>query len=420
VPSDVRWLIKRGLKVEVEASPTRVFSDAEYKKSGARILNRFREAGLLLGIKGPRIDTLYPGRVYMTFSHTIKGQRHNMPLLGACLEGNITLVDYEKIVDARGKRLVYFGRFAGICGLIDSLHYFGKKLEWEGVRNPFSGIRPAYKYASLKEARKAVSGLGNKIGEEGFDKNLSPFIIGITGHGRVSAGVQEILECLNPAEIHPRDMSGFLKHERQVRRRIYKIVFLREEKFRSKNGKNFYFEEYLKNPQNFRSNMEAYLPYINMLIHTSYWDKRYPRMVTKPMIRRLSRKKAFRLKLISDISCDVNGSIELTHKTTQQESPVFTYDPEKETFTDGYRSRGIAILAVDNLPSELPRDASAEFSALIRDYVYQVAAHGAREVTGHVAIPAEVRRAVITEGNDLTDNYRYMAKWLKQKTVLQS
>ena len=96
VPSDVKWLVKRGLKVEVESSPMRVFSDAEYKKSGARVLDRFREAGLLLGIKGPRIDTLYSGRVYMTFSHTIKGQRHNMPLLGACLEENITLIDYEK------------------------------------------------------------------------------------------------------------------------------------------------------------------------------------------------------------------------------------------------------------------------------------------------------------------------------------
>ena len=265
-----------------------------------------------------------------------------------------------------------------------------------------------------------MSGLDNKIKRGAFDKNLSPFIIGITGHGRVSSGVQEILECVSPTEIHPRDMSEFFKAKKQTCKKIYKIVFLREEKLRSKNGKNFYFEEYLKNPQNFQSNMEAYLPYINMLIHTSYWDKHYPRMVTKSMIQKLSRKKAFRLKLISDISCDVNGSIELTYKTTTQEHPVFTYSPEKKSFTDGYKSRGIAILAVDNLPSELPRDASAEFSALIRDYVYQVAAHGAREVTEHVAIPAEVRRAVITEGNDLTDNYRYMEKWLKQKTVLQS
>ncbi len=412
-PSDVKWLVKRGVKVEIESSPRRAFKDNEYKAAGAKILNRFRNATLLLGIKGPPVEGLYPNKIYMVFSHTVKGQSHNMPLLKACLKKNTTLIDYEKIVDLQGKRLVYFGRFAGICGLIDSLHYLGKRLEREGLKNPFSLIQPTYRYGSLKEVKKAVAELGDKIRTKGFIKRLSPFIIGITGHGRVSGGVQEILEPLNPIEIHPRDMTRFIKHQKRMRHKIYKIVFLREEKFRSKDGKGFYFEEYLKNPKRFESNLDAYLPYLNMLIHTSYWDSRYPRLVTKKMIDKLSRNKPFRLRFIADISCDVNGSIELTYKTTTISNPIFTYDPHNKKFAGGDSPQGIGILAVDNLPAELPKDASREFSGLIRDYVYQIAIHGARDITNHAALPTEIRRAVIIQGGKITRDFKHLKKWVK-------
>ncbi len=205
----------------------------------------------------------------------------------------------------------------------------------------------------------------------------------------------------------------FVKHQKGMRRKIYKIVFLREEKFRSKNGKGFYFEEYLKNPGKFESNLDRYLPYLNILIHTSYWDTRYPRMVTKKMVGKLSRKKPFRLSFICDISCDINGSIELTYKSTTIGNPAFTYEPKKEKYADGYKREGVSILAVDNLPAELPKDASEEFSNLIRDYIYQIAVHGVREVTNHVAIPAEIRKAVIVQSGKLTESFRYLAKCIR-------
>ena len=412
-PDDVYWLLKRGIKVEVEASPSRVFKDKEYKKAGAKIVHKFQKARLLVGVKGPRAEDLYPHTIYMTFSHTMKGQKHNMSLLKSCLKNDVTLVDYEKIVDSHGKRLVYFGRFAGICGLVDSLHYLGEKLEWEGRTNPFSLIQPAHRYGSLKSMKKAMVRLKKEIRTKGFSKRLSPFIIGITGHGNVSAGVQEMLEPLKPIEIHPRDMTEFIRRHRGMRHKIYKIVFLREEKFRAKDGKGFYFEEYLKNPEKFESNLDIYLPYINMLIHTSYWDKRYPRIVTKKMINELGRKKTSRLEFIEDISCDIKGGIELTYKTTTQDNPTFTYEPKKKIFLDGYKHRGISILAIDNLPSELPRDASREFSGVIRDYVYQIAAHGVRNLTRHVAIPVEIRKAIITQGGKLNKDFEYMSKWVK-------
>ncbi len=415
IPRDAGWLIKRGIPVEVEHNSRRVFSDREYRKYGATVVDRFQKATLLVGVKGPQVSDLYKNKIYMIFSHTIKGQCENMSFLKACLAKKITLVDYEKMVDSRGKRLVYFGRFAGVCGIIDSLHYLGKKLEWKGLKNPFSSIQPAYKYKSLKAAKLAFNEVAQQIRHQGFGKNLSPFIIGITGHGNVSKGVEEIIDLLNPIEIHPRDMLQFIRYQRKISHKLYKIVFLKEEKLRSKNGKGFYFEEYLKNPRHFESNLDNYLGYLNIFIHTSYWDKRFPRMITRKMVHNLAKKELFRLEFIGDISCDVNGSVELTYKTTTPLNPTFTYIPQKRKFVDGYKSEGITVLAVDNLPAELPKDASIEFSSLIREYVYQIAAHGVRDLTRHMAFPAEIRRAVITEEGKLTRDFSYLRNCLFEK-----
>lgn len=411
-PSDVGWLVKRGINVEVESNHTRVFSDSEYRRGGAKVLDKLQKASLLVGVKEPSLDSLSRDKICMTFSHTSKGQTNNMPLLKVCLKNKVTLIDYEKIVDLHGRRLVYFGRFAGICGLVDSLHYLGKKLEWQGIKNPFSKLEPAHKYSSLESLKKAMAAVDRHIMRQGFEKRMSPFIIGITGHGNVSKGVQEILGTLSPIEVHPKDMLKFVKHQKWMRHNIYKIVFLREEKFRSKDGMEFYFEKYLEYPKKFESNLDVYLPHLNIFIHTSYWDKIYPRMVTKEMIHKLYRKKQFRLNFIGDLSCDVDGSIELTHKTALPLSPTFTYNPKSKEFVDGYESPGITILAVDNLPSELPKDASIEFSSLVREYVYQIAEHAIKDITRHVAIPGEIRRAVITERGKFTKSFNYMNKFI--------
>jgi len=410
-PADVKWLVGKGIPVEVESNPDRIFKDAEYKRNGARIVDRFRNALLLVGIKEPAID-LYRDKIYMVFSHTAKGQPRNSPLLRAFIEKKATLIDYEKITDLYGNRIVFFGRFAGICGMVDSLYYFGRKLQLRGIKNPFLSIKPSYKYNSLKALKQAMTQLYLDIKKKGFDRRLSPFIIGISGRGNVAKGVEEILALLNPVDIHPKDMFRFIRHQKRFRNKIYKIVFFREEKFRSKAGRGFYFEEYLKYPERFESNMDKYLPYLNILVHTSYWEKHYPRIVTKDIIHKLARKKPFRLRFIGDIACDINGSIELTYKATTSGEPVFTYDIKKKEFSDGYKAGGISVMAVDNLPSELPKDASAEFSSLIHDYVYQIAVHGAKDMTRHVALPSEIRKAVVVERGRLTKDFRYLKKIL--------
>jgi alpha-aminoadipic semialdehyde synthase len=316
VPSDVEWLVDRSVRVEVESTRNRIFSDKEYRKNGAMIVDKIRDATLLIGIKEPRVHDLHANKIYMVFSHTAKGQIHNMPLLKACIRKKITLIDYERIIDLYGTRLIFFGRFAGICGIVDSLHYLGKKLSWKGIENPFSIIQPAYTYESLDVLKENLTEVNEQMRQKGFVKELSPFIVGITGHGNVSRGVQEILDLLRPVEIHPSNMLEFIEHQKKQRHRINKIVFLREEKFRASNGKGFYFEEYLKQPRKFESNLDVYLPYINMLVHTAYWDNKFPRLVPKKMIDSLSKKEPFRLEFVGDLSCDIKGSIELTYKAT--------------------------------------------------------------------------------------------------------
>ncbi|MEA3489877.1 MAG: hypothetical protein U9R44_06030 [Candidatus Omnitrophota bacterium] len=411
-PSDVRWLAEKGIKVVVESSSLRGFQDDEYREAGAKVVKTARRASVLVGIKEPKLENVLDDKIYMIFSHTAKGQSHNMPLLKKFLKKKVTLIDYEKVTDLYGKRLVFFGRFAGICGMVDSLHYCAAKLKWKGIDTPFTGLKPAWKYTSLNELKKDIGRTGRRIKLKGFNREITPFIIGITGCGNVSKGAQEILEELDPVEIHPRDFDRFMERKKYKRNKIYKVIFFREEKIRARNGRNFYFEEYLQKPGNFESNLDRYLPHLKMLVHTSYWDRRYPRVVPKAMLRDLYRRKDFRLEFITDISCDVKGSIEVTDRTTTPGDPVFTYDPGNNKYTGGYESDGVTILAVDNLPAELPKDSSEHFGKLMRDYVYQVALRGPNGTADDPAIPGEIRRAVITRKGKLTDGYRYLGKYL--------
>ncbi|MDP8298535.1 MAG: hypothetical protein P9L88_01325 [Candidatus Tantalella remota] len=409
-PSNVKWLIDQGLKVEVVSCPKRIFEDKEYRDAGATVVKKTKKANFMVGIKAPEPENLLPGKVYMIFSHTMKGQRDNISLLKEMLKKGVTLIDYEKIRDNRGKRIVFFGRFAGICGLVDSLHYYGKKMALKGIKTPFLQIKPSWKYRDLEHLKEGVSKVGEIIATKGLSKRITPFIIGMIGRGNVSSGAQEVLALMNSIEVHPQDMRKFIRSKNDDGKHIYSIVFYREEKLRHKAKKKFYFEEYLDHPGVFESNMDKYISELNMLVNTSYWDDHYPRLITKKMIQTCSKRKNFRLQFISDISCDVEGAVELTYKTTTQKKPVYTYDPVTNSFKDGVNSRGISILAIDNLPTELPADSSENFSDIIREYVYQVAAHGSKDIVDHIALPREIREATITQRNSLTDSYQYL-KW---------
>ncbi|MFH1645642.1 MAG: hypothetical protein ABIB11_04395 [Candidatus Omnitrophota bacterium] len=414
-PNDVRWLINHGIKVEVESSTTRIFKDKEYVNAGAKLVERVEKAKLILGIKEPDISHLHRDSIYMIFSHTVKGQAYNMPLLKAFINKNITLIDYERITDLNDKRLVYFGDFAGICGMCDSLSYYGRKLELKDIENPFSAIKPSYEYKSLDDMKEAVSELGHTIKRIGFKHGLTPFIIGITGHGHVSSGVREILDLLNPIEIHPKNIKDFVVTHRNMSKSVYTIVFQKEEKLRSKRINKFDYEEYVAHPSRYESNLDRYIPYINILMHGAYWDKHYPKMVTKRMVNKIYRRKPLRLGFIADISCDIEGGIELTYKTTTASSPVFTYLPSMDRYIDSIAGEGVTILAVDNLPAELPRDSSRAFSRLIKEYTHSIARTAVKDMSCYELLPLEVRKAVVIENGSLTPAFNYLDKYIHDK-----
>jgi alanine dehydrogenase len=412
-PEDVSWLLKRKIPVEIESSSIRIFNDKTYKRAGAKIVSRFQKAKFLIGIKEPDPKDLLADRLYALFSHITKGQPRNRVLLKTFLKKRVTLIDYEHMTDARRNRTVYFGRFAGICGMIDSLHFLGKRRLIQGYTTPLSFLRRALDYGSYEKAKRHLRWVGQEIRRAGFDPRLSPFIIGITGHGNVARGAEEVLDLFHPIEVHPQDMASFIRHQKKRTRQVYKIMLQREEKLRSKKRKGFYFEDYLEHPKRYESNLDHYLPLLNMLINASYWDRRFPRLVPESMVRKLYRRKnKFRLGLIGDLTCDVRGTIEITKKATDPGNPTYVYHPKTGKIEDGIAGEGIAILAVDQLPCEFPEDASREFSSQIRDYVYQIASHGATDITQHVALPAEIRRGVIMEKGKFTPAFKYMRRYV--------
>ncbi|MCP5007472.1 MAG: hypothetical protein GY941_26580 [Planctomycetes bacterium] len=406
-PRDIAWLVKKGIRVEVAQSKLRIYKDSQYQRAGARIVTKFQNARLLIGIKEPPIDTLIPNTVYMVFSHTAKGQDYNRKLLCAFVRKKITLIDYEHITGSLGQRLAYFGRFAGICGMIDTLHVFGQKQKLLGISSPFSGLKNAVSYRNYRSATSALNLVGEEIRKRGFGKMLAPFVIGILGHGNVSQGAQEVLELLGATDIHPRDMGALTQARTCHKKSIYKLIFKREEKLRSKKGKNFYFEEYLNYPNRFESNLDTFLPYLNILVNASYWDSRYPRLLPERMLRNHSRiNPDFRLSVIGDLSCDINGTVEITRQVTTPSDPAYVYDPTSGKIHNDLSQKGIALMAIDNLPCEFPRESSTEFAEQIRDFVYQIAAHGIIDVTNHNALPSAIRNAVISQNGSLASKFK--------------
>jgi alpha-aminoadipic semialdehyde synthase len=410
-PRDVAWLVKKKIKVEVASSSLRIYEDSQYRRSGAKIVPKFQKANLLVGIKEPPVDTLIPNSIYMVFSHTAKGQEYNQRLLATFLKKKITLIDYEHITDSLGQRLVYFGRYAGICGMIDTLHVFGQKVKLQGIPNPFSDLKNAVYYGNYGSAKTALDRVVEKIQRKGLDKKLVPFVIGILGHGNVSRGAQELLEHMGAVNIHPKDIELLPRNRTYHKKKIYKLVFQREEKFRSKKGKSFYFEEYLNHPERFESNLDKLLPFLNILVNASYWDRRYPRLLPEAMLRKLYRTKPdFRLSVIGDLTCDIRGTIEITRRVTTPSEPAFVYDPVSRKINNDLSHSGIAVMAIDNLPCEFPKESSMEFAEQIRDYVYQIAAHGVIDVTNHNALPNVIRNAVVTQNGRLTRRFKYLKK----------
>lgn len=412
VPVHITKLIAdEGLEFSVENSAKRVFTNDEYKDTGATVTDDLSDCQVIFGVKEIPVERLEKDKTYIYFSHVIKGQSHNMPMLKRLMELNCTLIDYEKVVDEMGRRLIFFGRYAGLAGMINSLWSLGKRLEEFGLDTYFLDIAQTYNYHSLDEARKVISKVGQKIIEKGLPAELKPLVIGFTGYGNVSQGAQEIASLLPVKEILPDELISLQKHAHLPNNIVYKVVFKEEHLFEPINPDDkFDLQDYYQHPEKYKSKFEKYLPHLTILVNCIYWDPKYPRLLTKDFTGQLFKDGKPKLTVVGDITCDPDGSVEITHRGTEIENPVFVYNPDTGKPSDGFKGDGMLVMAVDILPSELPRDASQFFSEVLWRYVAPIAKADYDQPFESVCLPAPIKKATILYKGEFTPEYEYLKK----------
>lgn len=403
---------QHGIQVIVQPSPQRAFSAAEYEAAGAQIQEDLSGCPVVLGIKEIPKGAFLPGQAYIFFAHVIKGQPFNMPMLQRMLDLGCTLIDYEKVTDDAGRRLIFFGWHAGVAGMLETLWALGQRLAWQGIANPFTSLRRAYDYHDIAEAKEAVQQIGEAIRRDGLPATLAPLTIGVAGYGNVARGVWEILDLLPVQRVQPGDLRDLaaLRYSTNV---IYATTF-REEHLAAPLAADaaFDLQHYYATPRAYRSNFEQYLPHLSVLVNAIYWDPRYPRLVTKDYLRQTCAAGPPKLQVIGDISCDIDGAIECTVKGTEPGEPNFVYSPLTGEVADGVAGEGVVVMAVDILPSELPRDASEYFGHVLLPYVPALASADYTAPFADLALPAELKRAVIVHRGKLTPDYAYLAQHL--------
>ena len=417
IPEHVAVLVKdHGVEVLVQKSDLRAIPAEEYVRAGAKMVEDLSPCDTVFAVKEIPIPLLQKGKTYVFFSHTIKGQRHNMPMLRRIMELGASLIDYEKMVDDKGKRLVFFGKYAGLAGMIDTLWALGRRLDWEKTPTPLAEIKRALDYKDLAEAEAHIAEVGKKLASDGLPEALTPLVVGFTGYGNVSQGAQEILRLLPTEEVAPSDLPGlFAKGASPKKDRIYKVVFREEHMVEpAAPGGRFELQDYYQHPEKYRSQFEKYIPYLTVLVNCIYWEARYPRLVTKAYLKKATQA---RLRVIGDITCDTEGSIECNVKTTDPGNPVFVYDPLTGRAKDGCFGKGPVVLAVDNLPAELPIESSREFSRSLNPFLPELAKADMSAGFAGCALSRPMKKAMLVCQGELTPDFRYLSKFLAESSA---
>jgi len=412
-PEHVKRLINDlAIKVLVQPAEQRVFKNEEYRNAGALIKEDISEADFIFGVKEVPIPDLIENKTFIFFSHTIKGQNYNMPLLKEILRKNITLIDYEVVKDSNGKRLIFFGQYAGIVGMIDSLWLFGKRLQYEKIDSPFLNIKQAINYSSLKQAEESIAKVGKFIKQNGLPDEITPMIVGFTGRGNVSHGAQKILDLLPVKKITPDEVKT-LSGSNYSNKVIYAVEFYLPDIYYRTDNLPFEREHFRNNPHKYKSKFFEYLEYLSILVNGIYWQPEYDRLITKEYFAQAySNNKLKKLKVIGDVTCDIEGSVELTVKATKYVNPSYVYEPLTGNVIDGWEGDGPVILAVDKLPTELPRDASNSFGNSLINFIPQLLKIDFSQNFENLNLPPEFTQAVIAHNGSLTPQFNYLKKFL--------
>ncbi|TAI49557.1 NAD(P)-dependent oxidoreductase [Flagellimonas allohymeniacidonis] len=365
-----------GAEISVEASPIRVFTDVEYEETGIPVSESMEDCNVLLGVKEVPIDALIPNKKYFFFSHTIKKQPYNRDLLRAILEKNIELYDHEVITNSNGVRLVAFGRYAGIVGAYNGMRTYGHK----------SGLFQLPKAEELTDQQALIAEL-RKV-------QLPNIKILLTGRGRVGNGAREMLDAMDIKKVTVADYLSSNFDEP-----VYCQIDASEYNKR-KDGVRGNKADFFANPEEYKSNFYRFAQVTDFYIAGHFYGDGAPYLYT----REDAKKEDFKIKVVADISCDIDGPVASTIRPSTIEDPIYGYDPLAEVETDFLNPDAIAVMAVDNLPAELPRDASNGFGEAFSKYVIPAFFNGDSD--------GILERARMTQNGKLTKRFAYLQDYV--------
>lgn len=370
-----------GLEILVQTSPIRAYKDQAYQAEGITVVDNLENCDVIMGIKEVRVEDLIPNKTFVFFSHTIKKQPYNRNLLKAIVDNKIRLIDYEVLKDKNNKRIIGFGRYAGIVGCYNGFLTFG-------LKNKLYELKPAHLCTDRKEM------------EEELKKVQLPdhTRIVLTGFGRVGHGAREVLDLLPITEVSPEEyLTGNFDFP----------IFTQlesEDYYGRKDGKAFDKAEFYANPELYQSTFSAYLKKSDMYIPCHFWSKNADYIVKREDLL----ADELRLSVVADISCDVNGPIACTIRASKIGDAIYGYNPKTNEEDDYTKVGVIAVMAVDNLPCELPLDASENFgNELIKEVIPYLVKGDSEGV---------LERGTETDfSGSLTKNFSYLQNYLEGK-----
>lgn len=368
-----------GLRILVQPSANRCFSDEEYSAEGFALQEDLSECDVLVGVKEVKTDMLLSGRTYLFFSHTAKKQPYNRGLLQAIIEKGIRLIDYEYLTGLDQVRVVAFGRWAGVVGAYNGLRA-------SGIRSGKFDLPTATSCRDLNELKSGLS-----------EVEMGKTRIAVTGGGRVAGGALEILEAAGVRQVKPEEYLSSSYNE---------PVFTRLDPWhytRRRDGSVFDFTHFMAHPGRYRNSFLPYARRTDMYIACHFWDPRSPFLMT----RRDLIGGSIPIRIIADISCDIDGPIPSTIRASTIAEPFYGYDPVTGGESKPFQEDSITVMAVDNLPGELPRDASSDFGETLAEHVLP-------ELLG-INGTGMLERASITENGQLTKAYGYLKDYLEGK-----
>jgi alanine dehydrogenase len=366
--------------IKVESSDIRVFNDDAYRNLGIEVSEDISDCDIFFGVKEIPVDYLIPNKKYFFFSHTIKKQLHNQKLLKAILEKNIELYDHETIVDANNRRLIGFGRYAGIVGAYNGFRAFGIKFDMFTLP----------KAETLQTKEDLIVRLKRQV--------LPNIKIVLTGHGKVGMGAKEILDGMKLKQVSPDDFLNKI-YSQPVYTQIDVLYYnKRIDGTVAESNSDFY-----KNPQEYTSNFERFTKVADIFMAGHFHANGSPDILTREMLNAADNK----IKVVADISCDVDGPIACTIKASTIADPIFGYLPSEGKEVPYSHPGAIVVMSVDNLPCELPKDASEGFGEMFMEHVIPAFFNGDKD--------GILERAKMTENGKLTPRFAYLQDYADGK-----